>query len=368
MAELSKRSTLEKITPYTPGKPIEEVKRELGIEKVTKMASNENPLGPSPRAMEALREHLPSINIYPDGNAYNLKQGLMEYLDVKDTNILVGNGADELITLAAKTYLNPGDEIIMAQPSFGQYQFAALVMDAEPKGVVTKDYRHDLPAMLDAVTDKTRMIFICNPNNPTGTIVTHQELEDFFSRLPEGILVVIDEAYYEFATDPSYPRTLEFLKNGHDILILRTFSKIYGLAGLRIGYGLSKEKIVNDINTVRQPFNANAAGQIAAAAALQDKEYVEKVRRVNEEGKKYLEEELEKMGLFFLPTQANFMFIDMGVDSRDLFQRMLRKGVIVRTGDIFGYPNFIRLTIGTQEQNQRFIEALKETYAEMENK
>lgn len=366
MERISKRPCLDQITPYVPGKPIEEVERELGIKGVIKLASNENPLGPSSLAQEAIKEFAPEVGMYPDGNCFYLKGELADYLGVTEKNIVMGNGADDLITLAGLAYLNPGDEIIMAQPTFSQYEFSARLMDAIPVKVPSQDFRHDLNAINAAITDKTKIIFICNPNNPTGTIVTREEMETFIKKIPTSVLVVIDEAYYEYASDPKYPQSIELLKEGYNVFILRTFSKIFGLAGLRIGYGLAPENVVTDINTVREPFNVNAVAQYAARAALKDKKHVEEGRRINEEGKIYLAEEFERLNLFHLPTEANFVFVDVGVDSRKLFPVMLKKGVIVRTGDIFGYPEFIRLTIGTQEQNRRFIKAFEESIKELQ--
>ncbi len=365
MSKTAKRPCLEQITPYVPGKPIEEVERELGLSDVIKMASNENPLGPSPLALEAVKEYLHKINFYPDGNCYYLKRALAERYNLHEQNIVVGNGADELITLLGAAYLNPGDEIIMAQPSFSEYDFSARLMDAVPVYVPCKDFRHDLKAMAAAVTEKTKIIYVCNPNNPTGTIVTHKELEDFLAELPSNILVVLDEAYNEYVGDPSYPHSLEFLKRGFNVIILRTFSKIYGLAGLRVGYGLADEQVIRDINTVREPFNVNSVAQVAARAALNDKKHLEAVLRVNSAGKEYLAGEFTRMGLFYLPTEANFIFVEVGVDSRELFQKLLHKGVIVRTGDIFGYPQFIRVSIAKEEENRRFIKALEECLQEL---
>jgi len=365
MTKIAKRPCLENITPYVPGKPIEEVERELGLTDVIKMASNENPLGPSPLAVEAIKRYLPRISLYPDGNSYYLKSALAGHLNLQEKNIVMGNGADELITLVGAAYLNPGDEIIMAQPSFSEYDFSARLMDAVPVRVPCKNFRHDLKAMAAAVTGKTRVIFICNPNNPTGTIVTHQELQEFLAGLPSNILVIMDEAYYEYVGDPSYPNSLDFLEKGYNVLILRTFSKIYGLAGLRVGYGLAGEQVITDLNTVREPFNVNSVAQVAARAALNDKEHLEAVLRVNTSGKEYLAGEFTRMGLFHLPTEANFIFVDVGVDSRQLFQKLLHKGVIVRTGDIFGYPQFIRVSISTEDANRRFIKALEESLREL---
>ena len=358
--KMARRPCLESITPYVPGKPIEEVERELGLTDVVKMASNENPLGPSPLAVEAIKEYLPKISLYPDGNSYYLKKALADRFGLEENNIVIGNGADELIILLGAAYLNPGDEIIMAQPSFSEYEFSARLMDAVTVRVPSKDYRHDLKAMTEAITAKTKIVYVCNPNNPTGTIITHEELQQFLKELPPGVLVVIDEAYYEYVEDSSFPRSLEFMEKGYNILILRTFSKIYGLAGLRVGYGMAKEEIIADLNTVSEPFNVNSLAQVAARAALDDQGHLDAVRKINASGKEYLTQEFTKMGLFHLPTEANFIFVEVGVDSKELFQKLLHKGVIIRTGDIFGYPQFIRVSISTEKANRLFIKALQE--------
>lgn len=360
MKKIDKRSCLEKITPYVPGKPVEEVERELGISNVIKMASNENPVGPSPLALEAIEKHLHRLHYYPDGNCYYLKQALSDFLGVESENIAVGNGADELITLLGAAYLDPGDEILMGHPSFSEYDFSARLMDAEPRRVPLNDYRFDLEAMAKEVTSQTKIVFLCNPNNPTGTTVTHEEVENFLEKLPSDVLLVMDEAYREYVDDENYPRSLELTKERHNVLVLRTFSKIYGLAGLRIGYGVGSKEVVRDLNTVREPFNVNALAQVAARAALEDKAHFQEGFKANEEGRNYLGGEFEKMGLFYVPTQANFVFVDTGLDSRELFQELLQRGVIVRTGDIFGFPTFVRVTVGTMEQNRYFIKCLKE--------
>ncbi len=359
--DFKKRACLEPIVPYVPGKPIEEVERELGVSNIIKMASNENPLGPSTKVMDAIKGYLQKLSLYPDGNAYYLKQALAEHLGVTDKNIICGNGADELITFSGMAYLNPGDEIIISHPTFSEYEFAARVMDATPVRVPSVDFCHDLPAMLAAITERTKIIYVCNPNNPTGAMLTHAELADFMKQVPPHILVVMDEAYYEYVTDLAYARSIEFLKEGYNVLIFRTFSKIYGLAGLRVGYGLASEEIIADINTVREPFNVNAVAQVAALAALKDQEHMKAVQAANTQGRDYLAKEFERMGLSYVPTQANFIFVEVGVDSKALFQKLLQQGVIVRTGDIFGYPQHIRVSFGTEEQNKRFISTLEET-------
>ncbi|HHX76775.1 MAG TPA: aminotransferase class I/II-fold pyridoxal phosphate-dependent enzyme, partial [Firmicutes bacterium] len=251
-------------------------------------------------------------------------------------------------------------EIVMAEPSFSEYDFASRIMDAKVVKVPLKDYTHDLKAMAGAVTPRTKIIFVCNPNNPTGTIVVREEVDAWLKALPENILVVFDEAYYEYVDNDRYPRSLEYVRQGKNVVVLRTFSKIYGLAGLRVGYGIANREIVAALNRVRQPFNVNSLAQKAALAALDDREFLANSREVVNEGKKYLYRALEEMGLFYVPSEANFIFIDTGLDCGEVFPRLLQKGVIVRTGDIFNHPTFIRLTVGTMRDNERFIAALKE--------
>ena len=357
---IKKRSCLQRITPYVPGKPVEELEREYGIKDAVKLASNENPSGPSPLAVEAIRNSLTKINLYPDGRGYLLKNELAGRFGLQEDNVILGNGADELINLVCAAYINPGDEVIIADPSFTSYESAVIIMDGVLRKIPTTEFFHDLGAMSEAVNSKTRLVFICNPNNPTGTIVTHRDAERFLDGLPPGILVVMDEAYYEYVTDPGYPASLNFLADGRNILILRTFSKMYGLAGLRIGYGLADEEVIKDLHSVRAPFNVNSVAQAAALAALQDTEHVCAVRELNDRSKKYLYGEFERMGLAYVPTETNFVFLDVKTDSRRLYTDMLRKGVIVRPGDVFGYPQFLRVTFGKDGENRRFIKVLEQ--------
>ncbi|SMB92567.1 histidinol phosphate aminotransferase apoenzyme [Thermanaeromonas toyohensis ToBE] len=355
------REAILEIKPYVPGKPIEEVQRELGIQDVVKLASNENPLGPSPEAVLALREAVEKIHFYPDGTCYYLKEALAAKLGVTPDKLIIGNGTDEILKLLAEAFVNPGEEIVVADPTFSEYEFAAQVMGGRAIKVPCRDFRHDLTAMAEAITSRTRLVFICNPNNPTGTIVEQDELDAFLAKVPTNVLVVIDEAYNEYVTSPAYPDSLAYVRSGRpNVIVLRTFSKIYGLAGLRVGYGISQPEIIHALNRVREPFNVNFLAQVAATAALKDEIHVAKSREINREGKEFLYRELEALGLQFIPTEANFIFVDVGRDSREVFNRLLRKGVIVRTGDIFGYPTFLRITIGTPRQNQRLIASLRE--------
>ncbi|NLO89094.1 MAG: histidinol-phosphate transaminase [Clostridia bacterium] len=355
------RKEILDIKPYVPGKPIEEVQREFGITQVIKLASNENPLGPSPKAVEALQSKIGDIFMYPDGSCYHLKGAIAEKLGVAAENILVGNGSDEIIKLLSEAYLYPGDEVIIPNPSFAEYEFGAKVMGAKCVYSPLKDFRIDLSNMLNRITAKTKMIFVCNPNTPTGSIVYREEVERFLNEVPTHVLVVFDEAYYEYVGDSRYPETVDYVLDGRPNLVaLRTFSKIYGLAGLRVGYAVGPSSVIAHVNRVREPFNVNMLAQAAAVAALEDEDHLERSREVNNEGKDYLYKEFERMGLKYWPTETNFIWVDLGKNIKEVFHEMLKKGVIIRTGDVFGYDTFARITIGTPEQNQRLIKVLEE--------
>jgi len=357
--ERNARKEVFSLKPYVPGKPIEEVERELGLKDIVKMASNENPLGPSPRAKEAVINVVEDLNIYPDSNCFYLKKKLAEKFGCSQDCFMIGNGSDELLRLITETFVQPSDEVIYGDPSFSEYEFMTRIMGGMVKPVPLQDFTYDLQAMKAAVTENTKIIYVCNPNNPTGTVVTRQQLERFMDGLDEDILVIFDEAYYEYVDDPGFQSGLEYLDRGYNVIVLRTFSKIYGLAGLRIGYGISTPEIVAAVNRVREPFNVNLVAQKAAVAALEDEEHLTRSREINRQGKDYLYRELQAIGLRYVPTQANFIFLDTGLDCRRVFQGLLMQGVITRTGDIFGYPTYIRVTIGTDEQNLRFISSLK---------
>lgn len=347
-----------RIAPYEPGKPIEEVKREFGLTDVIKLASNENPLGPSPLALEAMREHLGDIGYYPDGHCTILREKLSQKLGFSPNCFVFGNGVDELIHFIGLTFLEEGDEMLTVEPSFSRYDASALLNKAVCRKVPLKDFQYDVDALLSAINERTKLIFLANPNNPTGTFLSEEGLKRLLEKA-EGKLLVLDEAYFEFVDAPNFPNSLSFLREGRDIIVLRTFSKIYGLAGLRVGYGVGKEETVMAMEHIREPFNVNYLAQVAAASALDDVEHLKRTQQTVWEGKRYLYQQLEEMGLFYLPSQANFLFLDLKKDSREVFQALLREGVIVRTGDIFGFPSFLRVTIGTREQNERFIRALK---------
>lgn len=342
------------LMPYSPGKPVEELERELGITGSIKLASNENPLGPSPRALAAISGELGKLNRYPDGAGFYLKQALSAKHDWPIEGIILGNGSNEILEILVRTFLLPGEEAIYAEPSFVVYKMAAQAADRTGIAVPLKDGRHDLMAMADRMTSRTKLIFIANPNNPTGTMNTAVEMDALMERVPDDVIVVVDEAYYEYVTDRDYPDTMRYLRDGRRIIILRTFSKIYGLAGLRIGYGFASPEMVDLMNRVRQPFNTNSLAQAAALAALGDTEHVKESVRVNEEGKRYLYGEFDRLGVGYLPTQANFIYMDLGRDAREVYERLLREGVIVRPMG----PTVIRVTVGLKDENGRFIKAL----------
>jgi histidinol-phosphate aminotransferase len=353
------RSAIFNLKPYFPGKPIEEVKRELGLDNVIKLASNENPLGPSPLAQKAVASAVNQLHFYPDSNCYELKRKLSQKYDQPVDTVLVGNGSDEILKLIAETFLNPGDEVILPQPTFSEYQFSATVMDGVCLSVPLRDFTLDLPAMLEAITQRTKILFICNPNNPTGTIVTQEQLDRFMEEIPDHVLVVFDEAYSEYADSNDFISGLKYLQQGKNVVVCHTFSKIYGLAALRIGYAFTTVEIADAVKRVTEPFNVNLLAQKAAFAALDDSEHLQASRELNWQGKKYLYQQFDAMGLKYVPTQANFILLDTGKDCRQVFQRLLQLGVIVRTGDIFGYPTYLRVTVGTAEENTRFIHSLQ---------
>lgn len=346
---------IKALQPYVPGKPIEELERELGISNSIKLASNENPLGPSPEALKAIKDSFSDLNRYPDGAGYYLKNALSERLSVSPEELILGNGSNELLDIAARTYLQSGDQAVMASPSFVVYGMAVQSVGGKSIQVPLKDYRHDLEAMADAITPKTKMIFIANPNNPTGTINTKDEFDALMEKITDDMLVVVDEAYYEYVSAPDYADSMKHFRAGRNILILRTFSKIYGLAGLRIGYGIAKKEILADMNRLREPFNTNSLAQKAALAALRDTGHVANSRKTNDEGREYLYRQLSSLGISYAPTEANFIYIQIK-DSATVNTRLMNKGIIVRPMG----PQAIRVTIGLPEENRRFIEALKE--------
>lgn len=355
------RRTVETLEPYRPGKPISEVKRELGLTDIIKLASNENPLGCSPKAVEALIKWTREASLYPDGNCTELRNALAERFNLDPGQFLFGAGSDQILEIIAQTYINPGDTTLTCWPSFSRYEAVTRIMDGKMVRVPLKQhYRFDLDGILSSITDTTRIIWICNPNNPTGTIITAEEQKAFLEKVPGNVLVVLDEAYYEYARGGDYPESVQLLNEYQNVIILRTFSKVYGLAGLRVGYAISSKEIIELLNRVRGPFNVNAAAQAAALAALDDQEFVQMSVRTNQAGKQYLYQAFEEMGLEYIPTHTNFIMVNVEKNSLEIFRALLQKGVIIRSGDIFDMDKWIRVTIGTPEQNMRLIDALKE--------
>ncbi|MEQ1655126.1 MAG: histidinol-phosphate transaminase [Nitrospira sp.] len=343
------------LSPYVPGKPIEELQRELGLARVIKLASNENPLGPSPKALAALVGGHDSLHRYPDGGAYRLRQALADRWKVSLDHIILGNGSDEVLGLLARTFLAPGDEAVMADQTFVIYKMEVTAAHGKAVIVPLVNWTHDLDGMAKAITSKTRLVFLCNPNNPTGTMVAADAVARFMAKVPEDVIVVFDEAYLEYVRDPHFPESLQYVAQGRNAIVLRTFSKIYGLAGLRIGYGITTPEITNCLNRVRPPFNANTLAQRAALAALGDDEHVAKSRAVNVAGMQQLESGLRALGFAVIPSQANFVYFDVKRDGRALFDALLREGVIVR--HIEG--TMLRVTIGQPDENDAFMTSLK---------
>jgi len=358
------RESVRQITPYSPGKSSKEVMEELGIEEVTKLASNENPLGTSPKAIEAMQRALQDVYVYPDPNWVDLRRTLGEFYAVDPEGIIIGRGSDEIIHMMGLSFISPGDEVIYSLPAFALYPFTTTLMAGVHRCIPSANHEHDIRAIAGAITDRTKLIFLANPCNPTGTMLTAEAIAWFMDQVPDHCLVAFDEAYYEYVDDPAYPDTLQYAREGRHCISLRTFSKAYGLAGLRVGYGIAHPEVAKAIRLSCEPFNVGLLSLAAAEAALGDREHVERSVAVNREGKQYLYAEFERLGLQYLPTQANYIFVNTGIDSRVCFDRLMRRGVTVRTGDIFGYATWVRVTIGTREQNGRFITALEEAIAE----
>jgi histidinol-phosphate aminotransferase len=347
------------IAPYEPGKPIEELEREYGVHDAIKLASNENPLPPSERVQRAIASALGTLNRYPDGSGYYLRQALAKKHDFAQDQVFLGNGSNELIELAVRTFLKPGDEAIVPHPSFVVYPMIVQAAGGIRVMVMLKDYRIDLEAMARAITPMTKMVFIANPNNPTATMVTADEVEAFMARVPDRTIVIFDEAYIEFAMGPDFPDTMDYVKQGRKVIVLRTFSKAASLAGLRVGYGVADADAVALMNRIRQPFNVNALAQVAALAALEDESHVLECVRTIEAGRHYLYDEFNNLGVKYVPSRANFILVDVGRSASDIYQRLLKEGVIVRPLTPFGLESALRVTVGTPEENRRLVKALK---------
>ena len=350
---------LRDITVYEPGKPIEETARELGIEPdaIIKLASNENPLGPAPKAIEAMRAALSNAHLYPDGSGFYLCKAVAAKLGLAPENVILGNGSNEVIEFLGHAFLNPGDDVIIFQYAFIIYKLLATSFAARTIELPTPNFQQDLGATLDAITPKTRLIFIPNPNNPTGSLISQRAMDSFMSRVSENIVVVFDEAYFEFLDDP--PDTLQYVREGRNVVVLRTFSKIHGLAGLRIGYGIATADLIKILHKTRQPFNVNSIAQAGALAALEDDAHIRETKRVIDEGRAYLQEQFSEMQVSFVPAVANFVMVNVG-DGCAVFEKLLRRKIIVRPLKGYGLPEWVRITVGTMEENRKLIGALRE--------
>lgn len=358
---MSWRNNVKKIAPYIPGKSIEAVKEDLGLEQVHRLASNENPLGPSPKAKKAMEQAIKDIHLYPDASATKLRGRLAEMYNVQPEQVITGNGADNIISILVSAYVDEGDEVVYCTPTFPAYRSATLLMGGKPVEVpLTEDWTYDLDAIKKQITDKTKLVFICNPNNPTGTIVDSSELEQFIQEVPEHVIVVLDEAYIEYVRKDHYKTGIDYFKSGHPIITIRTFSKFYSLAGLRIGYAIASEKILEPMLRVREPFAANRIAIEAATATLDDHEFTEKHIQMNAAGKEYLTQEFTELGFIVFPSHTNFLFVHVKLDAQDLFNKLLAKGLIIRPCNPWGLDKYIRVSIGTEAQNKLLVEMLNQ--------
>jgi histidinol-phosphate aminotransferase len=350
---------LHDLQPYQAGKPRSELKRELGLTHIVKLASNENPLGPSPKALAALQQEISHSHWYPDGNAYALKHGLAEHLDIPADEIILGNGSDNILAMIAQCYLPPGGEVIMSQYAFATFAIITTACQGVPRSVPCIDWQMDLDGMLAAINDNTRLIFIANPNNPTGNYCSHDALYQFMQQVPEHIIVTIDEAYFEYVTEDDYPNTMTWQAEFPNLITTRTFSKVYGLAGLRIGYARAHPDIVNILNRIRLPFNVNRPAQAAALTALNDHEHLHRSVQTNTQGKEQLAAGLQALGLPHRPSVTNFLTVKMPKPGRDVFNALLKEGIIIRPLDPYGLHDYCRISIGLEQENAQCLNALK---------
>lgn len=350
------RNEIAEIVPYKPGRPIADVQREYKLSEVVKLASNENPLGCSPNCIETIKDSLDSLEIYPDGNCTKLKSTISDKFNIPVEKIAISSGSDEMIDILSKVFIESGDEIIMSDVTFIRYIDTTRIMGGSPVVIPLKNWKYDLDSMLQAITEKTKLIWLCNPNNPTGTIFTDSELDAFLKRVPKDIVVVYDEAYSEYVESHEYPKnSLKYLAEYDNMIVMKTFSKAYGLAALRVGYSFASESIIEQINKVRGPFNVNAIAQAAAVAALNDDVFLKKVYDMNLEGKHFIYDEFKKLGIEYVPSEANHIFFTLKRDSNEVFVELQKLGVIIRPI----LKDWLRVSIGTPEQNRAFIAALK---------
>jgi histidinol-phosphate aminotransferase len=360
VTSLKVKEQLLTLSPYKPGKPIEEVKKEYGLQEIIKLASNENPHGCSSKVKVAVQAELEHMALYPDGYASALREKLANHLRVNEKQLIFGNGSDEVIQVICRALLSPDTNTVMASPTFPQYRHNAVIEGAEIREVPLVDGDHDLKAMLDAIDEQTSIVWVCTPNNPTGTYVNEETLLSFLEAVPESVLVVLDEAYYEYVDAPDFPESTPLLQKYPNLIILRTFSKAYGLASLRIGYGIANEELLQKIEPAREPFNTSRMAQAAALAALGDQEFIERCKQLNSDGMKQFYDFCERYGLSYYPSETNFILINFGRQGDDVFQYLLERGVIVRSGNALGFPTSVRITVGSKEQNEKIISLLEQ--------
>ncbi len=352
----SANKSVMNIKPYIPGKPIEEVQREYGIKEVIKLASNENPLGPSKLAVKAISKKLGSLNLYPESGAFYLRRALAKHLKIKEDTLVFGNGSNELLHLIAEAFVSPGDEVMFSSLSFVVYPIAADLAGGTAIQVPHKNFSHDIDGFIKRLNVKTKLIYICNPNNPTGTTISREEFEKLMAAVNPKTIVALDEAYFEFTQDKNNPDGIKYLSKYPNLIVLRTFSKIYGLAGIRIGYAIADPDIIEIIERIRPPFNANSLAQAGAEAAILDRLHLKKTLKANNDGKKYMYAELKKLGVKCVPTNANFIFVEFKSNCKVVFEGLLKKGLIIRPQ----FDNYARITIGTMPENRKLIKALRE--------
>ncbi|MDA0999967.1 MAG: histidinol-phosphate transaminase [bacterium] len=349
---------VENIVVYQPGKPIEELERELGISDSVKLASNENPLGPSPKAVEAIGRAIPDLHRYPDGGGFYLKEELAAHHGLSPEHFILGNGTNEVLEILAHAFFDPGDSVVFSEGAFIVYRIVSQLSGCDIRVAPMREFTHDLEQMAERVSDDTKAVFIANPNNPTGTAVGERALRAFLERVPETTLVVVDEAYFQYATREDYPDATQLFREFPNVVAMRTFSKVYGLAGLRVGYGAGHPDVISKMERVREPFNVNSLALAAAEAALSDTEHVEKTVRANTEGREFFVRELAALGLPFVPTQGNFLMVEVGDGAEGTYEALLREGIIARPVAGYGFPRHLRISIGTAGENQRAIDAL----------
>jgi histidinol-phosphate aminotransferase len=352
------------LPPYKPGRSTDEVKRIYGLEKIVKLASNENPYGCSEKVIKELQNSFKALEIYPDGNATILREAVSKHVGVEPDQLIFGNGSDNLIQIISRSLLTPGTNTVMATPSFSQYKHNAVIEGAESRELPLINGEHDLDGMVKAIDQQTKVVWVCNPNNPSGVYISGEKLEGFLKQVPENVLVVFDEAYFEYATAEDYIDSVNLVNKYQNLIVLRTFSKIYGLASLRVGYGVANQKIISALEPVREPFNVNTIAQRAAAAALKDQSFVEESRQKNRQGIQQFYQFCQENNLDYYPSQGNFILIDFKLDGNEVFQYLMERGFIVRSGKALGFPTSVRVTVGSKEQNEGVISMMKQLLQE----